>query len=205
MLKYSDFDENIKAFVFELDDVLLPVKDYDLQVYYLFSNFLEYLEPQIVAIELMDFIKSRYEVENNHFMFEELQLNFKIDKKYKANFELLFSNAKLPLKLLLYKATLELLQEIVVNKKQIFILTAGLPAIQLNKIRQTEWHGLDKFLKVYFIDEFSPKPNSASLDFLLNSNNLNKTETVFVGISVNDKLMANNTGVNYLICFKFKL
>ena len=198
MLKYSDFDENIKTFVFELDDVLLPVKDYDLQVYYLFSNFLEYLEPQIVATDLLDFIKTRYEVQNKHFMFEELQLNFKIDKKYKANFELLFSNAKLPLKLLLYKATLELLQEIVVNKKQIFILTAGLPAIQLNKIRQTEWHGLDKFLKVYFIDEFSPKPNSASLDFLLNSNNLNKTETVFVGINVNDKLMANNTGLNYL-------
>ena len=62
----------------------------------------------------------------------------------------LFSNAKLPLKLLLYKECLELLQEIIVNRKQVFVLTAGLPEVQLNKMKQTEWHGLDKFLKIYF-------------------------------------------------------
>ena len=39
MLKYKDLDDRIKAFVFELDDVIYPEKDYLLQVYYLFSNF----------------------------------------------------------------------------------------------------------------------------------------------------------------------
>ena len=197
MLKYDDFDNSIKAFVFELDDVLLPVKDYDLQVYYLFANFLEYLEPQFVASDLIDFIKSRYEDKGNFQMFEELQLTFSINKKYKENLELLFSNAKLPLKLLLYKEALDLLQEIIVNRKQVYILTEGLPQIQLNKIQQTEWQGLDKFLKVYFIDEFSSKPNSASIEYLITSNNLNKTETVFIGQNHIDKAMAESAGVNY--------
>lgn len=198
MLRYSDFDDNIKAFVFELDNVLLPVKDYDLQVYYLFANFLEYLEPQFIGSELIEFIKSRYEGEVDLNIFDELQLAFGIDEKYRVNLELLFSNAKLPLKLLLFKEALTLLQEIIVNRKQVYILTAGLPNIQLNKIQQTEWNGLDKFLKVYFIDEFLPKPNYASLDFLLTGNSLNTTETVFIGLSSDDKLMANNAGVNYM-------
>ena len=197
MLKYSDFDENIKAFVFELDDVLFPVKDYDLQVYYLFANFLEYLEPQYIASDMIDFIKDRYEAKGNLQMFDELQLTFGINEKYKVNLELLFTNAKLPLKLLLYKKSLDLLQEIIVNRKQVYILTEGLPKAQLNKIRQTEWHGLDKFLKVNFIEEFLPKPNSASLKYLLTNNNLNKAETVFIGINNNDKLMAKNANVIY--------
>jgi hypothetical protein len=33
-----------KAFVFELDNVLYPEKDYFFQIYYLFANLLEYTE-----------------------------------------------------------------------------------------------------------------------------------------------------------------
>jgi FMN phosphatase YigB (HAD superfamily) len=198
MLKYADFDVNIKAFVFELDDVLFPVKDYDLQVYYLFTNFLEYLEPHLMASEMVEFISKRYEVDGNLNMFDELKLVFNLDNKYKANLDLLFDNVKLPLKLLLFKEALELLQEIIANEKQVYILTSGSPNIQLNKIQQTEWHALDKFLKVYFIDEFLPKPNSEALDFLITSNNLNIAETVFVGLNSNEKLMAKNSGVLYM-------
>ena len=44
MFTYTDIDARKKAFVFELDNVLYPEKDYLLQVYYLFASFLEYSE-----------------------------------------------------------------------------------------------------------------------------------------------------------------
>jgi hypothetical protein len=43
-MKYSDIDRRKTAFIFELDNVLYPEKDYLYQVYYLFAGLLEYTE-----------------------------------------------------------------------------------------------------------------------------------------------------------------
>lgn len=197
MPNYQDFDDNINAFIFELDDVLLPQKDYDLQVYYLFTNFLEYLEPQYTASHLLAFITKQYQQFGNQNIFDALQKTFNLDAKYQQNLDLLFSNAKLPLKLLLFKEALDLLQQIVVNRKQVYILTSGLAQTQLNKIQQTEWNGLDKYLKVYFVDEFAPKPNTQSLTYLINENDLDLKKTVLIGNSNLDSAMAKEIGINY--------
>ncbi len=179
-MKYSNIPDYKSAIVFELDDVLLPKKDYDLQVYYLFANFVEYLETFPPAQELLGFMTKRYQQHGELNMFEEAASVFGLDKKYKENLQLLFSNAKLPLKLLLFKDSLELLQELVVNRKQIFLLTAGNPQQQLNKIRQTEWHGLDQYLKVYFADEFDENSHLPGLNHLLNDTQLTKSELLIV-------------------------
>ncbi|TAH02305.1 MAG: hypothetical protein EAZ15_05455 [Sphingobacteriales bacterium] len=197
MPNYQDFDDNLNAFIFELDDVLLPQKDYDLQVYYLFTNFLEYLEPQYTASHLLAFITKQYLQFGNQNMFDALQKTFNLDAKYQQNLDLLFSNAKLPLKLLLFKEALDLLQQIVVNRKQVYILTSGLAQTQLNKIQQTEWNGLDKFLKVYFVDEFAPKPGTQSLTYLINENDLDLKKTVLIGKSSLDKNLAKAAEINY--------
>ena len=197
MPSYQDFDDNLNAFIFEIDDVLLPQKDYDLQVYYLFTNFLEYLEPQYTASHLLEFITQHYQQFGNKNMFAHLQKAFNIDEKYQQNLALLFTNAKLPLKLLLYKEALVLLQQIVLNRKKVYILTSGLDQTQFNKIQQTEWNGLDKFLKVYFVDEFAPKPNTQSLTYLINENDLDLKKTVLIGKSSLDKNMAKAAGINY--------
>ena len=39
-MKYSDIDNRKTAFIFELDNVLYPEKDYLFQVYYLFARFI---------------------------------------------------------------------------------------------------------------------------------------------------------------------
>lgn len=181
MLKFHDINPIKKAVIFELDDVLFPKKDYDLQVYYLFANFIEYLETFPSAQDMLDFMTKRYEAHGNTNMFDEVAKTFGIDVKFKENLALLFTNAKLPLKLLMYKESLDLLQELVVNRTDIYILTAGTPEQQLNKIKQTEWNGLEKYLKVYFIDEFPAVSSSNALTHLLNENNLAKEDVLIVG------------------------
>ncbi|WP_017257609.1 HAD hydrolase-like protein [Pedobacter arcticus] len=198
MLKFSQINSSKKAIIFELDDVLVPQKDYDLQVYYLFSNFIEYLETFPPAQEMLAFIKKRYEVHGNEGMFDEVANTFGIAEKFKENLALLFNNAKLPLKMLLYKEALDLLQELVVNRNDIYILTSGKPEQQLNKIKQTEWNGLDKYLKVYFADEFANELPNEALTYLMKENNLVADEVLIVGNSDDQKEKANLAGIDFL-------
>jgi FMN phosphatase YigB (HAD superfamily) len=198
MLKFDEINPSKNAVIFELDDVLIPKKDYDLQVYYLFANFIEYLETFPPSQEMLAFISKRYELHGNTGMFDEIAVTFGVDKKYEENLALLFKTAKLPLKLLLFKESLALLQELVINRKQLFILTAGTPEQQLNKIKQTEWNGLDKYLKVYFKNEFMGLSAGSAMLFLLKENDLNKDEAVFVGSDNSNDNIADLGGVDFL-------
>jgi len=197
-MQYADLNTNKKAFVFELDDVLFPVKDYDLQIYYLFANFLEYQETFPPAADLVQFMKKVYEHHGPEHIFDKAQQVYAFDKKYKENFERLNCQAKLPLKLLLYKNMLNLLQEIVVDRKQIFIVTAGNPEQQLNKIKHLEWHGLEPFLKVYFADEIRPKPDAGVLQFLMAQSKLKPVDLMIIGSGDLDFEFAKNASVDFI-------
>jgi len=194
MIQFSDINPEIKAVIFELDNVLIPEKDYDLQVYYLFANFLEYLETFPPAQDLVAFMSKRYEIHGKENMFEEVVKTFGVDSKYQDNLNLLFKTAKLPLKLLLFKEALELLQELIVNRKQIFILTKGDPEQQLNKLKQAEWNGLEKYLKIYFKAELG----DTCFDYMKNENSLEITDLLFISNSKEDNELAQKNNVSYL-------
>ncbi len=178
-----------KAVVINLDDALYPQKDYLLQVYYLFSEFMEYSE-QIDAKAILKFMSEHYAAHQADQIFEVTAKAFSIPDKYQANFNLLHENARLPLKLLMYKNVLELLQEVVINKLDLFIIAEGNPAIAINKIKQFEWNGLEKNLKVYFTAEYGNAYNS-TISALQNDSDLAVSDLFLI---VNDK--ANVTALN---------
>ena len=201
-MKYADIDQRKKAFIFELDNVLYPEKDYLLQVYYLFANLIEYTE-LYDAKAMLGLMTATYENEGKDFVFDKVQEKFKIDEKYRQNFNSLMHTAKLPLKLLLYKSMLELLQEIVVDRKKIFILTNGNPIQQLNKIKQVEWHGLEQYLTCYFADEILPKPEPDAIHFILKEHNLQRRDIVMIENSEVDRLSAQACGIDYFNVAQF--
>src|ERR1700722_12028112 len=129
-MKYSDLDKRKKAFIFELDNVLYPEKDYLYQVYYLFASLMEYTE-LIDAKTATDMMINTYNTEGKGFVFDRLKEKMNVDEKYRDNFNQLLVAAKLPLKLLLYEKMLNLLQEIVIDRKRLFIVTNGNPQQQL--------------------------------------------------------------------------
>ncbi len=198
MLTYSDFPPNKKAFIFELDNVLFPEKDYLLQVYYLFANFLEYAETFPPAADVIQFMKTAYESRGSAGIFEKVQHAFGINAAYSANFIRLHKTAKLPLKLLLFKNMLKLMQEMVIDRKQIFIVTNGDPAVQLNKITHVEWKGLEKYLTLYFADEIKPKPETDVFTYILEKHLLDRKDFVVFGNSSIDEEFAANSGVDYV-------
>lgn len=197
MISYKDIDPRFSAFIFELDDVLYPQKDYWYQVYYLFAGFLEYTE-MLDAQVLVKLMTQTYDQEGPDTVFDRLQQRFKVEEKYRFNFEHLKVSAKLPLKLLLFDDMLTLLQEIVVDRKKIFIVTNGNPQQQLNKIKQTDWQGLEKYLVCYFADELAPKPEPDIIHLLLSDHHLQRRDLIMIGATETDQLCAEACGIDYL-------
>lgn len=167
-MEFTGYIESKAAFVFELDDVLYPEKDYWLQVYYLFAQFIEYSE-LTAAAPIVSFMQEEYAREGRTGMFEKTAAHFNLPAKYKENFDLLQQNAKLPLKLLLFAPMLDFLQAIKAAEKPIYLLLEGHPGQQLNKIRQMEWNGLETYLKVYFAAEMTTGYDGALETILLDS------------------------------------
>ena len=198
MLTYADIDNSKKGYIFELDDVLYPERDYLLQVYYLFANFIEFTETVPASNELVSFLKSAYEHHGPDGLFERASQMFGIDEKYRENFKRLHLIAQLPLKLVLFPHMLTLLQNMVIDRKQIFLVTNGDPATQLNKIRQVEWHGLEQYLVVYFADEIKPKPETDVLEYILSKHQLLRKDLVVVGRSDIDEEFASAAGIDFV-------
>lgn len=203
-MKYSDIDDRKNDFIFELDDVLYPEKDYLYQVYYLFAGFLEYTE-LLDAKVLVNLMVNTFEEQGRDAVFGVLQDKFKLDDKYLFNFNHLHKTAKLPLKLLLYADMLKLMQDIIVDRKKLFIVTNGEPEVQLNKLKQIEWHGLDKYTVCYFANELAPKPEPDIIYQLINDHHLQRREMVITGNAEADMLCAQTCGIDFIYAQEFLL
>lgn len=194
-MAFENYLKENEAFIFELDDVIYPEKDYLLQVYYLFAQFMEYGE-QLNAVDILKFMQETYEKEGAGEMFAKTAVKFNLSEKYLVNFEMLLMSVRLPLRLLIFKEVLLLLQEIVVERKQIFLLVQRSPVMQLNKIKQTEWNGLEKYLTVYFTEEMDP--SLSPLDTIVEKHKLDKEKVVFIGASEFASAAAANVKICYL-------
>lgn len=195
-MSFESYLKNKKAIVFTLDDALFPIKDYLLQVYYLFAEFMEYSE-QINSKKMLSFLTQVYAQEDSSDIFGKTAKEFNIPEKYKHNFELLHETARLPLKLLLYANVLALLQEAAKQQIAVFILAEGNPAVAINKIKQIEWHGLAPYLKLYFTAEYD---NSCYLAFkeILATESLGKEDVV---LFVSPKQFESNFCENQIVSF----
>lgn len=138
-----------KGFALQLDNVIYPEQDYLLQVYYLFAQFMEYNE-QMDSNAIIDYMKERYRHSGAKAMFKLTSAKFGIPQTYLNNFELLHQTARLPLKLMLFQKVFDFMQKVRAAGKPLFLLLAGDPVMQLNKVRQVEWYGLENYLKIYF-------------------------------------------------------
>lgn len=174
--------ENKDLYIFELDDVLYPRRDYVLQVYYLFAQFVDFTEGSNIALQMVDFMKATLESEGEEGMLQKVQDRFQLSKDYTDNYARLEANAHLPAKLFLFDDARATVGDLLEKGKKIAILTKGNPVQQLNKLRHIDWQGLDSKLKVYFTDELiyrnlDPIPYIAS-DFGVQLHDVLYTEQV---------------------------
>ncbi len=170
------------VYLLEIDDLLFPKRDYLLQVYYLFSNFVEFTEGRALSKAMVDYMKNIYEERGEVAVLSETIEHFKLSDRYTENFERLQANAHLPLKLFLPERTKAFLQRLSTSKKHIGILTDGNPVEQLNKLKHIDWqefHPLLSSLKVFFLKELQFR-NLEALDFLAETYQVEKDDICIV-------------------------
>lgn len=172
--------EKPKAVIFELDDVIYPKRDYLLQVYYLFAQFLEYTETHPPATELVEFLKKSYEHHGEEGLFAKAMAVFGIPGDYETNFERLHHQAHLPVELLLYPEVETFMQQLREAGTPLLIFTPGEPLMQLNKLKHIKWNGLDRVLRAYFEDELTQR-GEEPLAYVLRELGIEASETVYVG------------------------
>lgn len=180
----ENFDLSIdkELYIFELDNVLFPKRDYLAQVYYLFGSFYEFNEGSTKTNDLAQFMTKVYDIHGEEAVFTATKTMFNIDDKYEDNFNRLMANAQLPLKLEIYPEIKAKLTKLIEHGKNIAILTEGNPVEQLNKLKFIDWQGLEELkssLKVYFMDELnfrSIKP----LEYIASEYNLELNNLVYL-------------------------
>lgn len=179
-LDYQKVSLDKQLYAFEVDDVLYEKRDYVLQVYYLFANFVEFTESKPISKELLEYMKSIYEDLGEEQVLPHTLSTFNLNPSYQENFERLYANAQLPLRLLLLDATKVFIKKLIDKNKNVCILTKGNPIVQLNKLKHLDWEGLDKNVKVYFVDELlfrKLNPNSyLAQDFQLKETDIEYVE-----------------------------
>jgi phosphoglycolate phosphatase-like HAD superfamily hydrolase len=196
-MPFREYLQGHQAFVFEMDNVLYPQKDYLLQVYYLFAQFMEYTE-LLNAAEVLKVMQEEYAINGAEKVFEATVVAYPVVETYRKNYEGLHENARLPLKLLMFDNLLRFLQEIVVQRKQIILFTQGNVMQQLNKIRQTEWNGLEQYLTVYFAEEVGDKPGTTGIEFIANQHQLNRKDMLMIGHTETDRQCAEDAAIKFL-------
>jgi FMN phosphatase YigB (HAD superfamily) len=193
----KEYVNAFESFVFNLDDVVYPERDFLLQVYYLFAQFMEYTA-QLPAGEILEFMKAEYEVAGKEGIFKKTAERFGIEPTYETNFELLHRTARLPLKLLLFPVMLEFMEDLLVNKKGLYLLVSGDPEAQLNKIRQVEWGGLATHLRVYFSEELAGSIATNPLEYIIEDQGLARDQVIMFGVNASDESLALLTGIKFL-------
>lgn len=201
-MRTEQYLQEKKAFIFELNQVIFPEKDYYLQVYYLFGQFIEYAE-QLNAAEIVAFMQAHYLEKGTKDIFNKTAKRFHIPEKYQVNFELLLLSARLPLKLLMFSEVLKFMQQIVVERKKIFLLVDGNAAMHLNVIKQIEWNGLENYLTVYFAEEMGGM--AAGLEQILITHEIGSDALVFMGQSKTAKKAAEKNNIDFVVSEKLFL
>ncbi|MFD2596290.1 HAD family hydrolase [Sphingobacterium griseoflavum] len=184
MMQQEQYKVAMEAAVYmvEVDDLLFPKRDYLLQVYYLFANFVEFTEGRTLAKPLVDFMKLCYEEQGEEAVLPKTLKHFGLPDSYLENFERLRANAHLPLKLFLPDKTKHFLKALFASKKQVGILTDGNPVEQLNKLKHIDWEELSPFLsllKIFFLKELAFR-NLEPLDFLQETYAVDKADICIV-------------------------
>lgn len=200
-MELENYIQQHDAFVFELDDVIYPEKDFHLQVYYLFGQFMEYSE-QLDGNAVLKFMQESYLKQGHDGIFDTTASHFGIAEKYRLNFDLLQRNIRLPLKLLLFDTCMKFMRDIIAAQKSLFLLVSGNPEAQLNKIKQVEWQGLEQHLTVYFKEEIEALDLGKGLDYLAARHDLLDKRFLIVDRNEPQNATSDNLNIKYLSATK---
>lgn len=185
-----------ECYIFDLDNTL-----YEERIY-LFSAYLEiskYVAEkfQIEKTLIENFLTNEFLTVGRKNLFSKLIIHFDLPEGVLADILFILRNHKLENFINLYPRMQKLINQLILKKKTVCILTNGNCLQQRNKINQIDW-GEIKNLKVFYASEIAPKPDPKSIFYILNRFHFNSEDTIFIGDSDVDEICALKANVNFI-------
>jgi FMN phosphatase YigB (HAD superfamily) len=184
--------KHITLYIFDLDNTLIDEK------FYIYSKFKLLLEKEFIDNSLkqeilfyfnQNFPKRR----KNIIQIINQKFNIKIDiNLYKYYLREIICDSSLKI----INNSVEKLEELMSEGKEIWICTNGNPLQQSNKITQLQKSCSFK-LQVMYCDNFRPKPSPNPINRILRISQKPRVKTLFVGDAWTDRLSANLAGVKF--------
>lgn len=186
------------VYVFDLDNTIIREEEYLFQAYETIAARLAMTFPLHNPGELDKTLKTIFLREGRTALFNKFLTSTGIGEGYlEVCLDILRSyTPENPLSLI--QKTKQLLIELIRRNKKIFVLTNGNPVQQRNKVRYTDWNGLDKNITFIFAEEIKPKPSPDGLILIIRSSGTEKREVLMIGDSPADKECAVAAGTDYI-------
>lgn len=192
------FIKAFKYYIFDLDSTLYEENIYLFNGYFNISKFLEMKIKKHSVIEYYRYLTDEFLRNGRSNIFDKLIIKFDLDINLLPKFLNILRTQKISPKVPLYKDIEHLISDLILNNKKIFIVTNGNIQQQENKISNINWKNYLSSIEILFANKFSPKPNSASFNYILeNTSDYDLTQYIMIGDSIIDKSYAHNCNIAF--------
>lgn len=189
---------NYKYYLIDLDDTIFSEADYLFFAYnkidiYLSSNFL------IQKGKIYNYLKFQFRENGRHKLFNKMIKEFKLDVKVLDSILSILRGVKFDVKISMYPQMFQMIENLIGQKKRIFIVTNGNIYQQKNKVNSIDWRGTEKNLMFIYANSVEPKPSKKLFYFLKTNFNINEPETLMIGNDYDvDRKFAENSNIDFI-------
>lgn len=194
-MKFDPF--GFDFYIFDLDDTLYSEIDYLSKMYENMGE-LVHIETGLDSNNFTQKLIERFLTEGRTDLLNWAAASFELNEEYWIPKFLEVMRTSDAGELLLRQIPKRVLAVLSERGKNVLILTNGNVVQQKNKIKAlTEIQHLVQFEKIYFANQFEPKPSRRSFDVMLSNNHADKGKGIMVGDSIVDERFAINSNLHF--------
>jgi len=187
-----------RIFIFDLDNTIYNEEEYLFQGYAAIAHYLATVSGDFNENEILSELIDTYRAEGRERLFDKVLTKIAHDNSLLSECVNILRTFKVTKKLTIAQPVRQLMLKLLENNRQIYILTNGNPDQQKNKAGNIDWGPLKNHFTVLYANELEPKPSAKGITMILNISGRDKSETLFIGDSLTDRLCAQNGGVDFM-------
>lgn len=190
-----------KLYIFDLDDTLYRETDY------LFAAYRRIAHKAADAddtreIEYWRYLCNSFMVDGRELLFQRFQSKYSLQMDVAQMLSILHHTE---CKLKLFPSARHLVNQLLINNKNVAILTNGNTEQQKQKVINLNIRQIWPQVTIVYAGEIAPKPSPIPIQQLMVQYQTQPSETIFIGDSVTDEQTSLNAGIDYIkACYLIK-
>lgn len=191
MSKYS-------CFIFDLDNTLYEENIYLFEGYKEISIEIAKKNETLNEEEVYTYLITTFLNAGRTNLFNKMMARFSVLNYSLAKCLTTLRTFKPQNKIYLYSKMYGILRQVIDKSEQVLVVTNGNPIQQKNKVKNINWHDLDKKINFIYANEFEKKPSTKSFEFIKKKYSIDEVSTVMIGDSNFDREYAIKSKIDFI-------